>query len=63
MSSSNSIIINGGRESSSHDFKITEVKTERRSVSRILRKPSMTDVVVENFGGRGSSAYQENPRQ
>ena len=41
-SSKMSLIIKGGNGSSSHDFKLTDDKTERRSDSEIGRKPSKT---------------------
>ena len=54
ISSRMSVIIKGGKESNSHDFKFTEEKIERRSDSTIGWKPSKTDVVEENVGGGAS---------
>src|ERR1043165_9544676 len=46
-----SIMINGGRESSSQDFKFDEVITRRSSSSVMGRKPSNTDSEEGNRGG------------
>src|ERR1043165_9517740 len=54
ISSRMSVIMKGGSGSNSHDFKFTEEKTERRSESKIGRKPSKTDVVEKNVGREAS---------
>src|SRR5678816_2874782 len=56
-----SLIIKGGSGSSSHDFKLTDDKTERRSDSEIGRKPSKTADVEVNVGG-GASAVEARRR-
>src|SRR6218665_3227624 len=55
MSSTTSAIINGGRGSNSHDFKLQEMSRRRRSVSRIGRHPSKIESVDTKNGG-GESA-------
>src|SRR6218665_970512 len=55
MSSTTSAIINGGRGSNSHDFKLQEMSRRRRSVSRIGRNPSKIESVDAKNGG-GESA-------
>src|SRR5688572_29085738 len=57
MSSTTSAIINGGRGSSSQDFKFDETSRRRRSVSRIGRNPSRTESVDAMKGG-GESAVE-----
>src|SRR5688572_27029021 len=61
ISSRISVIIKGGRGSNSHDFKLTDVKTERRSESIMGLKPSKADVVGVNVGG-GASAVEARRR-
>src|SRR6218665_387764 len=55
MSSTTSAIINGGRGSNSHDFKLQEMSRRRRSVSIIGRNSSKIESVDANNGG-GESA-------
>jgi len=61
ISSRISVIIKGGRGFNSHDFKLTDVKTERISESIMGWKPSKADVVGVNVGG-GASAVEARRR-
>ena len=54
-------MMNGGRGSSSHDFKFAEVITVRRSDSVIILKLSKTEEVEEKVGG-GASAVEARRR-